>query len=372
MSLELSQSHFNDAPNSSTDGASATTPMKRAHGRWKWWLLVALNIFFLLAGQAVATLLGRLYYDKGGSSIWMATLVQSGGFPVLLFIFPFFNLNQSPATVKPSKLVLGVVYTLLGLLLAGDNMMYSLGLLYLPVSTYSLICATQLAFNVVFSYFLNSQKITPYITNSVVLLTLSTALLACRSSSSRPEGVSTGKYVAGFLCTIAASAGYSLLLCLIQICFQKLLKKETFSVVLDVQVKVSVVATLVCVVGLFASGDWKDLEGEMDGFKMGRVAYVMILVWTAIAWQLASVGIVGLVFMVSSLFSNVIGTLGLPLVPVFAVIFFHEGMDGVKVVSMLMGIWGFVSFVYQNYLDESKIGKRSEREVGDLGDAAHV
>lgn len=56
-----------------------------------------------------------------------------------------------------------LVYFFLGLLLGGDTVMYSYGLCFLPVSTYSLVCATQLAFNALFSFFINSQKFTPFI-----------------------------------------------------------------------------------------------------------------------------------------------------------------------------------------------------------------
>ncbi|KAB1215779.1 putative purine permease 11 [Morella rubra] len=65
----------------------------------------------------------------------------------------------------------------------GANLMYSYGLVYLPVSTYSLLCASQLAFNALFSFFLNSQKFTPSILNSVVLVTMSASLLAVNMDS---------------------------------------------------------------------------------------------------------------------------------------------------------------------------------------------
>ncbi|WVY93897.1 hypothetical protein V8G54_032985 [Vigna mungo] len=39
-----------------------------------------------------ATLLGRLYYEKGGKSKWIGTLVQLGGFPILL---PYYFITES-------------------------------------------------------------------------------------------------------------------------------------------------------------------------------------------------------------------------------------------------------------------------------------
>ncbi|XP_072957232.1 probable purine permease 11 [Typha angustifolia] len=332
---------------------------------WKWWWLVLLNIFFLLSGQTVATLLGRLYYDQGGNSKWMATIVQSAGYPLLvipLFLYPSPSTSTTAVAVpRPPLVKITAIYTALGLLIAGDNLMYSYGLLYLPVSTYSLICATQLAFNAVFSYFLNNQKFTSLIFNSVVLLTFSAALLGVNSDSGdSTDGLKT-KYALGFMLTLGASALFSLILSLMQLTFQKVIRTETFSVVLEMQIWCSLVAAGASVLGLFASGECRSLGAEMDGYGKGKVSYVMTLVWTAIAWQVAAVGTVGLIFVVSSLFSNVISTLALPLVPIFAVICFHDKMDGVKVVAMLIAVWGFLSYIYQHYLDDLRAKKKAKQ-----------
>ncbi|KAI3407509.1 uncharacterized protein J3R85_020943 [Psidium guajava] len=325
-------------------------------GRWQWWILVLINIFFLIAGQAASVLLGRFYYDQGGNSKWLSTLVQTAAFPILvipLYLIPS-SQEASASPSAPSFRILASVYFFLGVLLAGDNMLYSTGLLYLSASTYSLICATQLAFNAIFSYFLNSQKFTALILNSVVVLSLSAALIGVNDDSEGPSGVSKWKYILGFSCTLGASAIYSLLLSLMQLSFQKVLKKETFSVVLEMQICTSLVATCVSVLGLFASGEWKTLHGEMESFGEGRASYVLTLVFTAVCWQVCSVGVVGLIFIVSSLFSNVISTVGLAVTPVASVIVFHDKMNGVKVIAMLLALWGFASYIYQNYLDDSK------------------
>uniref|UniRef100_A0A0E0G5Z5 Probable purine permease n=1 Tax=Oryza nivara TaxID=4536 RepID=A0A0E0G5Z5_ORYNI len=259
---------------------------------WQWWLMVGVNMFFLIAGQTASTLLGRFYYNQGGNSKWMSTFVQTAGFP--------------------------------------------------------------LAFNAVFSYFLNAQKFTPLIFNSVVLLTFSASLLGVDEDSQGITSISHGKYILGFLLTLGASATYSLILSLMQVTFEKVIKRETFSVVLNMQIYTALVATLASLVGLFASGEWMTLQGEMHAFQSGKLSYVMTLLWTAISWQVASVGVVGLIFVVSSLFSNVISTLALPIIPVFAVIFFHDKMDGVKIIAMLMAIWGFMSYGHQLYVDGKK------------------
>ncbi|XP_020096216.1 probable purine permease 11 isoform X2 [Ananas comosus] len=350
-------------PGSSKDASSMYNHSLRnpTFPRWQWWLLVVVNIFFLLAGQTVATLLGRFYYNQGGNSKWMATFVQTAGFPFLFIPLLLFPSPKSSSTIIPTTQLplakLSLIYFLLGLIIAADNLMYSYGLLYLPVSTYSLICASQLAFNAIFSYYLNAQKFTPSILNSVVLLTFSAALLGVNDDSGGSTDIPKGKYALGFVLTLGASATYSLILSLMQLTFEKVIQRETFSVVLDMQIYTALVATCASVVGLFASGEWRSLKGEMEAYKTGTVSYVMTLVWTAVSWQVASVGVVGLIFVVTSLFSNVISTLSLPVVPIFAVIFFHDKMDGVKIMAMLISIWGFVSYLYQHYLDDSK-GKK--------------
>ncbi|XP_078163412.1 putative purine permease 11 [Carex rostrata] len=327
--------------------------------RWRWWTVVLLNIVSVLAGQTIATLLGRFYFNEGGNSLWMATLVQSAGAPLLLV--PLLLIPRKSPVARPPLRKIVPIYFVLGFIIAGDNLMYSYGLLYLPVSTYSLICASQLGFNAVFSYFINKQKFTALIFNSVVLLTFSAALLGVNSDSS-DSNIPNGKYPLGFVLTVAASAVFSLLISLMQWTFETVIKAQTFSWVLELQMYTNTIAALVTVVGLFVSGEWKGINAEFQGYETGKASYALTLVGTAVGWQVFSVGLIGLISLVSSLFANVISTFALPIVPVFAVIFFHDSMNGVKVVSMLIAVWGFLSYIYQNYLDDSKAKQIAEEE----------
>ncbi|MCL7038741.1 hypothetical protein MKW94_030075 [Papaver nudicaule] len=330
---------------------------------YNWWFRVTVYAFLLIAGQSVATLLGEFYYDKGGNSKWMATFVQSAGFPVLfvplIVARVYLPATSSTTTERPASVsTVALLYFGLGVLIAGNGMLYSYGLLYLPVSTYSMLCSTQLVFSAIFSFFLNSQKFTAFILNSLILLTMSVVLLAVDPNNSSDSTThSEGKYGSGFVCTVAASAGYSLLLSLTQLCFEKVIRKETINAVLEMSISTSVVSTCTCLVGIFASGDWKGLKSEMNEYQEGSVSYVMTLVWIAVTWQVFSVGLIGLVFEASSLFSNVISTLGSPVVPIFAVIFFHDTLSGVKIMAMLLSLWGFVSYIYQHYIDDCKAKK---------------
>ncbi|KAM3682255.1 hypothetical protein ACB098_12G059200 [Castanea mollissima] len=295
----------------------------------------------------------------------MATFVQSAGFPILLPLLFFFSPSltstaSTPLNTFPTKLpplsTLALLYFAFGLILTGDDLMDSYGLFYLPVSTYSLLCATQLPFNAIFSFFYNSQQITPFILNSIVFLTISASLLAVNIDPENMTGVLKGKHIIGFLCMLGGSATYSLYHSLVQLS-------------LDMQIYPSFISTCGCVVGFFASGEWKFLGKEMENYGKGSVSsYMMTLIWTAMTWQVSSIGMLGLIFEVSSLFCNVISTLSLPVVPILAVIFFHDKMNGVKLMALLLAVWGFLSFIYQHYLDDSKskVNKTSAQEAGPI------
>lgn len=169
------------------------------------WVRIGVYTFLLLSGQSVGVMLGRLYFDKGGNSKWLATLVSLIGFPILLPLYMIKSLKTSPSNITlqsnpPTPTKLAFVYISLGLLIALGCFLYSVGLMYLPVSTYSLICASQLAFNAFFSYFLNSLVFTPFIINSLVLLTISSSLLVFHTepiSDGSDHPVSRAKFITG-------------------------------------------------------------------------------------------------------------------------------------------------------------------------------
>ncbi|KAF3449390.1 hypothetical protein FNV43_RR10118 [Rhamnella rubrinervis] len=330
---------------------------------YKSWLRMVTYVFFLVAGQSTATLVGRLYFDQGGQSKWIGSLVQIAGFPILLPIYfaiswssksPTSQYN-SPKRHSTSLVLLAMVYVILGVLISASCFLSSYGYSYLPVSTFSIICASQLGFTAFFSFFLNSQKFTPFIINSLVLLIISSVLLAFQPNSTHLTGVSKGKYAIGFVCTLCGSAVTGLTLSLSQFFFRKVIRNETFKAVLDMITFESIVATCVTLIGLFASGEWKGLSREMEGFGLGKVSYMMTLLWAAIAWQLYAIGSVGLIFEVTSLFCNVISALVLPIVQVLAVIIFHDNMDGTKVMAVILAFWGSSSYIYQHYLDDHKV-----------------
>ncbi|PUZ48643.1 hypothetical protein GQ55_7G262200 [Panicum hallii var. hallii] len=341
------------------DGSKAATRRSTTRGSFRWWMTVAVDMLMVLCGTTVATLLGRLYYNSGGNSKWMATLTQSGGSPLL--VVPLL-MTPAPSAEerRPAASKLWPIYAGIGVLIGFDNLMYSYALQYLPVSTFSLVAATQLAFNAITSRLINAQRFTALIANSVMVLTFSAALLGVGSSSdgtSSSGSAPRGKYTVGFALVLAASAAFALIMSLFEATFEKVIRARTLRWVLSMQMYTNLVASAVSVAGLLASGDWRTIPAEMAAFKDGRARYVLTLAGTAVAWQAAAVGVVRLIARVSSLFANVTATLALPLVPVLAVALFGDRMTGIKVVAMLMAVWGFLSYVYQHYVDGRRAGR---------------
>ena len=135
-------------------------------------------------------------------------------------------------------------------------MIYSIGLFYLPASTYSLICATQTAFNAVFSHLISSKKFTALILNSGCPLIFISHIVV-NDDSDGLSGASKWQYIIGFLYTLRAFALHSLCLSLMHLPFQKVLKRETYSVVLEMQICTALVATCVSIVGNGRLFVWK-------------------------------------------------------------------------------------------------------------------
>uniref|UniRef100_A0A1J3CHS3 Probable purine permease n=1 Tax=Noccaea caerulescens TaxID=107243 RepID=A0A1J3CHS3_NOCCA len=333
----------------------------------QWWILVLITIFFLISAQAVAVLLGRFYFDKGGNSKWISTLVQTAGFPILylpLCLLPATSNSTSSSSSSSSSLTILVwIYLSLGLAIALDNWLYSSGLLFLSASTYSLLCASQLAFNAVFSYYINSQKFTCWIRISVVFLTVSAGLVSFDDDSNSPSRNSKWSYSIGCLCTLLASLIYSLQLSLVQFSFEKILKRETFAMVLEMQIYTSLVASVVAVIGLFWSGEWNMLRTEMEEFHEGQAIYVLTLVGTAFSWQLGSLGALALIFLATSLFSNLIGTLSLIVTPLAAILVFQDIMTVLKIIAMFVAVLGVAFYMYQMYLDGLEVQVEQETQA---------
>ena len=114
-------------------------------------------------------------------------------------------------------------YLSLGIIRAADCFLYSIGLICdcPPVSTFSIFCASQSTSNSFFTCFLDKQKFTPYIINSLVPLAISTTLLVFQNGS---ENTTKNMQLdSSFVCTVLLAHQLGM----------EVIKRETFTAVLD-------------------------------------------------------------------------------------------------------------------------------------------
>ncbi|KAF3446983.1 hypothetical protein FNV43_RR12163 [Rhamnella rubrinervis] len=91
-------------------------------------------------------------------------------------------------------------------------------------------------------FLLVRQKFTSYSINAVVLLSIGGAVLALHTSGDRPEGES--KKVYSVLMTLGAAALYGLILPMMELTYKKAKQSITYSLVLEIQMVMSLFATL--------------------------------------------------------------------------------------------------------------------------------
>lgn len=97
---------------------------------------------------------------------------------------------------------------------------------------------------------------------------------------------------------------------------------------------------------------------EAREFGLGESKYYGLVVATGIIWQCFFVGAVGVIYCSSSLLSGIVISVTLPITEVLAVIFYKEKFTSEKGVSLVLSLWGFVSYFYGEIKLERKMKKR--------------
>lgn len=146
---------------------------------------------------------------------------------------------------------------IIGILTGLDNYLYAYGVARLPVSTSSLIIASQLAFTAAFAFLLVKQKLTSYSLNAVFLLTLGAVVLGLHTNGDRPDNESARQYLVGFLMTVGAAVLYGFVLPLIELTYKRARQEITYALVLEIQMVMCLFATLVCTVGMVVNKDFQ-------------------------------------------------------------------------------------------------------------------
>lgn len=317
-----------------------------------YWLLLLFNYLAMFVGSIAASLLTRLYFSHGGSSRWVATVVQSVAFPFLFFLLfhgrrgrglPFSNFTR-----RLLLRCLGV-----GLLTGINNFLISWGISYLPVSTSSLLLSSQLAFNLAFSVLLVRQKIRYSNLNCVVLITLASVLIALGSNSDAPPGVSAAHYFLGFFAILGAALLFAVYLPLMEIVLRDV--TDDFSNVVEMQIVMQFAATAFAVAGMVVDERWRgtlgleEVKADSRTFGLGRGKYWLTIAATVISWQLCFMGTSGVVYLTTSLTTGICMTALLPMNVVAGVVAFDDTFGGLKAVSTVLCLWGFASYCYGEY-----------------------
>ncbi|KAG2319687.1 hypothetical protein Bca4012_054074 [Brassica carinata] len=334
------------------------------------WPTIILSTIFVILGQSIARLLENFYYDQINRSeydenrqndgVWTQALLQTVGFPLLLLL-PFILLtakNHNQPSCQFHYKSLTIIYICIGIVMSVQARLSAMGKLEIPFGVFTLIYTTQLVFTPIFARFINKIKFNRWVVISSALAIATGALTLSSSFGGEPdeaeENVARGSWAALF-----AAVCFSLLLCNFQNVFDSYIFKRTesttarkpsFASVFEVIIFSSLVATIISAVGLLIAGEQDDLKREMNEFSKGRGAYVMVMVGQAVSWQVYWVGIVGLVFSVSSVLSNVISVVTWPIVSVLVVIFFNfmdDEFDVFKGVALITAALSAAAYFFR-------------------------
>ncbi|KAK8957864.1 Purine permease 3 [Platanthera zijinensis] len=316
-------------------------------------LLLLLNFFLVLLGGSGAPVLIRIYFLHGGNREWFTSFLQTAAFPFLLLPLLFsFSRRRSSASSTPLFLIspfLLLSSAVIGILTGVDNFLYSYGISYLPLSTSSLLISTQLGFTALFAFLIVRQKFTASSINSVVLLTVAAVVLGVHANGDRPAGESNAKYYAGFAMALGAAVLYGLVLPLVELMYGKAKQDISYTLVVEIQIVISVAATAFCAVGMAVNKDFPAISRESHLFGLGETKYYVVVIFIALLSQCFFLGLVGTINYSSALLGGIALAICIPITEVLAVIFLHEKFDGEKGVSLALAIWGMTSYFYGEY-----------------------
>ncbi|MCD9560283.1 hypothetical protein HAX54_018805 [Datura stramonium] len=337
-----------------------------SNSRWRRLILV-LNCITLGIGYCGGPLISRLYFLHGGQRIWLSSWLACIGWPIIfiVLIITYFirrkiqgsHINFFIVTRQEfaSSAALGILVGLAGYL-------YAWGPAKLPVSTSTVIYASQLGFTVVFAFLIVKQKLTAYSANAVVLLIVGAATLALRADGDRPQGESTKQYVLGFVMTLLAAASTGLALPLLEMIYMKAQRTITYTMVLEIQMILNIFGSVFCTVGMIVNNDFQAISREARQFELGEAKYYLVLVWSAIIWQFSTLGITGVVQYGSSLLCGIVIAFLIPLTEILGVLLYHETFHATKGLAIFLSLWGFVSYFYGE-IKHSQKKKKEENPI---------
>ncbi|KAK6938108.1 hypothetical protein RJ641_031616 [Dillenia turbinata] len=330
-------------------------------------LMTVLNCSILALGASGGALIMRLYFIHGGKKVWLSSWLQTVGWPLNLIpiLLSYLHRRKKAKSQQHSSTKfffitprLFLASAIIGLITGLDNYFYSYGLACLPVSTAALIISIQLAFTAAFAFLLVKQKFTASSINAVFLLTTGAGVLAMHASGDRPKNETDRKYYMGFFMTIGAAALYGFSLPAVELAYKKAKQEITYSLVMEMQMVLSLFATVFCTVGMLVNNDFQTIATEAKEYGLGEAMYYFVLAMNGLIFQCFFLGAIGVIFCASSLLSGILIALCIPITEILAVLFYHESFKAEKAVSLVLCVWGFISYFYGEFQQVKKMKRQ--------------
>ncbi|KAK4402426.1 Purine permease 3 [Sesamum angolense] len=325
-------------------------------------LLLLLNCFLLIVGNCGGPLIMRLYFIKGGKRIWLSSLLQTAGFPLILIPLtiayacrpPQHHLHQAHIH-EPSG------FPRLHnhrhhrrrrqlLLLLRPRTAAGLDLVSHSRDAAGLHGGVRVPPREAEVHRLLGERRRP--------------VDGWRSGAGdqlerRPAGGGDGERVRVGVCSDGGGVGAGgFMLPLVELTYAKAKQAVTYTLVLEIQMMMCFFATAFCSVGMLINNDFQAIPKEAKQYELGETKYYLVLFWTTIVLQCFFLGCIGVVFYASSLFSGIVITVSIPITTLLAVIFYHEKFHPEKGVSLFLSLWGFTSY-YFGEMKQKKIKNNS-------------
>ncbi|KAJ6815866.1 purine permease 1-like isoform X2 [Iris pallida] len=329
--------------------------------------LMATNCFLLVLGNIGGPLVSRLYFVHGGRGLWLLSLLETAGFPILLLplSLSYLRRRQLDPNARPLLITLPVAVpcAFLGLVTGVVDFLYAYGLSFLPVSTSALLNSSQLGFTALFAFLIVGQRFTPFRLNAVALLTAGAVVLGLHAGGDRPAGESKGRYATGFMLTVGSAALNALVLPLVELTYAKARQVITYTLVMEMQFVMGFSATAFSFAGLLASKEFQAIPKEAKAYGLGEIKYYVVVVFSAILWQCYCLGAVGVIFCVHTLLTGIICSMCIPVTGFLGVVLFREKFSAEKFVALALSLWGMASYTYGELLESKKKKKGDSHEL---------
>ncbi|XP_010431526.1 PREDICTED: probable purine permease 14 [Camelina sativa] len=327
------------------------------------WPTIIICVIFVITGQSVARLIENYYYlhsNNKRQGTWILSLLQVIGFPFLriplYFLLYTENLTKPRLSSHRSSLkYLTILYPCIGIDMVMQARLAAISKHEIPFNVFTLIYTSQLLFTPIFSFFINKIKFNRWIVISLVFSITAGSLTLYSSFPGEPNKDEV-RYVRGVLYALFAAVIFSITLSSIKNIFETVISKRdvathrnpSFASVVELIFFSSIAATVVSLAAVFISGEHHVIKRDVRVF--GKKAYLGIMTVQVFAWQIYWVGLAGLVFAVSDVFSNVISVSTWPIVSVLTVLFFDfdkDKFDAFKGAALACAFLSVASYYYR-------------------------